>query len=150
MKEKSNIFERIEEIVKIKGLKGVHKLAEALNYASPEKIYRMGRDKKAKPSFEIISDLANKFEDLNVRWFITGQGKPFLGKTNDEPGSANLKEEEHDALKNFDFIEFNRLKVENEHLKDVNQTYLRIIEALSNTQTNLHEITKPYKKNPNL
>jgi len=140
MKEKSNIFERIEEISKIKGIRGINGLAEALNYASPEKIYRIGRDKKAKPSFEIISDLANKFEDLNLRWFITGNGKPF-GNCNDDGSPTPVVKSKSDVL-NKDVTECNRLKAENEQLKKVNETYLRIIEALSTSQKGLHATQK--------
>ncbi|QPH39355.1 hypothetical protein [Pedobacter endophyticus] len=139
MKEKSNIFERIEVITEFNGIKGINGLAEALNYSSPEKIYRIGRDPKAKPSFEIISDLANKFEDLNLRWFITGKGAPFSEHAYD--GDVDEKQQ-HEAADSAPHGEFYRLKLENEHLRDLNQTYLRIIEALSVTQKSLHEITK--------
>ena len=51
-------------------------LAKILGYASPEKISRLFRDNKAKakPSYSILFDIANKFDDLNVEWLITGRG----------------------------------------------------------------------------
>lgn len=48
-------------------------LSKELGYNSSEKISRLFRDKKAKPSYDIIYDISNKFE-INVDWLITGRG----------------------------------------------------------------------------
>ena len=64
-------------ILEKKGLKNVSELADKLGYASPQKIYRLKQEENSKPSYDILFDLSNKFEDLNLRWFITGEGEPF-------------------------------------------------------------------------
>lgn len=80
LKKTSNIFERLEHICSERGIRGITELSEKLGYSSPEKLYRLGRkDKKTgkfgEPSFEIIRDIANMFEDLNIRWLLLGQGE---------------------------------------------------------------------------
>ncbi|MBA3649695.1 MAG: S24/S26 family peptidase [Chitinophagales bacterium] len=60
-----------------KGYKNIHELSRALGYSHSEKLQRLIRDPKNNPSFEIISDLTNRFEDLNANWLLTGKGKPF-------------------------------------------------------------------------
>ena len=81
MTKNSNFFERLELICQQKRLRGIQELAEKLGYSSPEKLYRTGRkndkDEYLKPSFEIIEDITNLFEDLNVRWLVNGDGQPF-------------------------------------------------------------------------
>lgn len=74
MKENTNIFDRILQIVDSYGLKNVNELADVLGYSSAEKLYRLNRKPDAKPSFEIIEDLSNKFDDLNIKWFVSGKG----------------------------------------------------------------------------
>jgi hypothetical protein len=46
-----------------------------LGYTSSEKINRLFRKDGAKPGFDIIEDMANKFVDLNVEWLVTGRGE---------------------------------------------------------------------------
>lgn len=46
-----------------------------MEYEQPEKIYRLLRDGDAKPSFDVIQDISNKFEWLNIQWLINGKGK---------------------------------------------------------------------------
>jgi hypothetical protein len=77
MQRTSKIFKRIATIVKLKGIKNLPALAKYLGYSTPEKFYRLRRDINAKPSFDMTEDFARKFEDLNMRWFVTGEGKPF-------------------------------------------------------------------------
>lgn len=77
----STIFERILFIIHEKGIKNVAELADSLGYASPQKIYRL-KQEDCKPSFDIIRDFSNKFEDLNLRWFITGEGDAFVNARN--------------------------------------------------------------------
>ena len=71
------------EVAVIKGIKNVPDLAIALGYDSPEKLYRLKRKPEAKPSYDILEDLTNKFEDLNIRYLITGDGRPFISKKYD-------------------------------------------------------------------
>lgn len=48
-------------------------LSKELGYKSSEKISRLFRDGGAKPSYDIIYDISNKFE-INTDWLITGRG----------------------------------------------------------------------------
>jgi hypothetical protein len=79
LKQNSNIFERILQLADLKGIKNIPDLAIFLGYSSAEKLYRLRRSPDAKPSYEIVEDFTNKFEDLNVRWFVSGEGRPLLG-----------------------------------------------------------------------
>ena len=71
--KKSTIFERMMHIASKAGYKNISELAKALNYKSPEKLYRLERNKNAKPSIDIIADFANKFAKENIYWLITGK-----------------------------------------------------------------------------
>ncbi len=64
---------RLHKFLLVKNL-SISKFADRLGYENAEKIYRLFRDNKNKPSFEIIHDISNKFEELNVDWLITGRG----------------------------------------------------------------------------
>lgn len=55
------------------GYKNASELAAALHYSSPEKLYRLQRDEKATPSFQILLDIANLFEKADLRWLVTGK-----------------------------------------------------------------------------
>lgn len=49
--------------------------ASKLGYTSSEKINRLFRKDGAKPGFDIIADISNKFVNLNVEWLVTGRGE---------------------------------------------------------------------------
>ncbi|MBK6263521.1 S24 family peptidase [Marivirga sp. S37H4] len=72
MKENSNFFERLMVFSDSQGFKNINEFAEFLGYSSAEKLYRLKRSPSAKPSFDIIHDISNKFEILDLRWLITG------------------------------------------------------------------------------
>ena len=74
----STIFDRILIIIQRRGIRNVAELASFLGYSSPQKIYRLRQAENSKPSYDIIQDFSKKFEDLNMRWFITGEGEPFI------------------------------------------------------------------------
>lgn len=74
LNENSNFFERILRISSFYGYSGIPDLAKALGYSSPEKLYRLKKE-NTKPSVDILLDLSNKFEDLDLNWLITGQGR---------------------------------------------------------------------------
>jgi phage repressor protein C with HTH and peptisase S24 domain len=59
-----------------------NELAGLLGYKNPEKIYRLFRSDTAKPSVDILEDIANKFEDLDLTWLLTGK----------EPDAVNAAE----------------------------------------------------------
>lgn len=73
LNKNSNFFERTVQIADFYGIDGIPGLAKALNYSSAQKLYRL-KEANAKPSVDILQDLSNKFEDLNLNWYITGLG----------------------------------------------------------------------------
>lgn len=75
MNKNANFFERLIELADHFGLEGIPALSDKLGYHSPEKLYRLGRGNKNKPSFDIIMDLTNKFDNLNLNWLLRGEGE---------------------------------------------------------------------------
>lgn len=73
LNKNSNFFERTLQISSFYGYSGIPEFAKALGYNSPEKFYRLKKE-NAKPSVDILQDLSNKFEDLDLNWYITGEG----------------------------------------------------------------------------
>jgi phage repressor protein C with HTH and peptisase S24 domain len=73
-----NIVERLKEFMSISDLTNAA-LANILGYTSQEKISRLFRKESegAKPSYDIIYDLSNSFDNLNIDWLITGNGSMF-------------------------------------------------------------------------
>ena len=58
-------------------------LSKALGYSGSEKIARLTRKPKEGeseklPSFTILADISNMFENLNIRWLLTGNGEPYI------------------------------------------------------------------------
>lgn len=73
MKKSTNFFERITQIINYKGYRSVHAFAiNGLGYSSSEKLNRLKKE-GAKPSYDILEDIANKFDDINVDWLLTGR-----------------------------------------------------------------------------
>lgn len=88
---------------KIKGFKNLNDLSDHLGYSSPEKLYRLKRNPEAKPSFDIIQDFSNKFEDLNLNWFISNDPNPSIQTNlykNDTIPSSEANEPHADFVKN--------------------------------------------------
>lgn len=74
MKEKSIFFERISQIIDYYGIKSVNSFAlDYLKYDSSEKINRLKRS-NTNPSYEILCDIANKFEEIDMNWLLLGLG----------------------------------------------------------------------------
>lgn len=70
----SNVYERLLEFSASKGFKNLNDFSNYVGFKSPEKLYRLGRNEKNKPSYDILFQIANKFEDLNLNWLIKGTG----------------------------------------------------------------------------
>lgn len=71
----SEFYKRLLQLSEYKGFKSVNKFAlDGLNYSSSEKLNRLKKENN-NPSFEIILDISNKFEDVNLNWLITGKGE---------------------------------------------------------------------------
>lgn len=70
-----NFFERILQIIDYYNIKSVNDFAKNyLGYTSSEKINRL-KDASKNPSFEILQDISNKFEEINVEWLLMGKGE---------------------------------------------------------------------------
>lgn len=74
MSRNSTLYDRMLSYAQAQGIKNTKALADALGFDKPERLYRLKRDADARPSFETLEGLAYLFENLNLRWLITGQG----------------------------------------------------------------------------
>ena len=84
MKEISIFFERILQILDYYGIKSINSLAiERFKYDSSEKINRL-KTPGTSPSFQILCDFANEFEEIDMRWFLTGVGEMIKSEENKE------------------------------------------------------------------
>ena len=97
----TSFFDRLMQLIDYKGINSVNKLAiEYLGYSSAEKINRL-KKKGAKPSYDIVSDISNKFEDIDTRWLITGVGSMIVDK-----GKLNVTAQINpDLVKLYDLID---------------------------------------------
>lgn len=68
----SDIVSRIKQVMDYHSMNSLS-LSKELGYKSSEKLSRLFRDCGAKPSYDIIYDISNKFE-INTDWLITGRG----------------------------------------------------------------------------
>lgn len=62
----------------LRGFATVAELARDLGYDRSEKLARLMRSPDAAPSADIIGDVANKYVNLNLKWWLTGQDQPTL------------------------------------------------------------------------
>lgn len=105
----TNFFEKIEEIIAFYKIKNVSDFAiNYLGYKSSEKINRLKKEGTS-PSFEILSDISNKFEDINVEWLLTGKGKMLKDKKKNysQPDKLSIASEsitQYEAAKNNDIV----------------------------------------------
>lgn len=75
----SSIAHRIGEFIAYKKISR-RTFASKLGYTSSEKINRLFRKDGAKPGFDIVADIANKFVEVNVDWLVTGRGEMLKGE----------------------------------------------------------------------
>lgn len=68
----NDIVSRIKELMSYYSMNSLS-LSKSLGYKSSEKISRLFREGGAKPSYDIIYDISNKFE-ISADWLITGRG----------------------------------------------------------------------------
>lgn len=113
----SNFFERILQIIRYYNINSVHDLAvNYLGYKSSQKINRL-KNPETNPSFEILNDISNKFEDVNCHWLITGKGN-MINKINrreeilNVPGRENQEHAVRREEKRLDFEEIPLLELE--------------------------------------
>jgi hypothetical protein len=74
------IAKRLKSFLQHKGLTTTA-FTRILQYSSCEKVARLFRVQGAKPSVDILEDIAKHFEELNLRWLITGQGEMLCGSS---------------------------------------------------------------------
>lgn len=73
--KKSYFFDRLLQVFDYYNIKNVTSFAcDYLGYKSPEKINRL-KDGNNKPSYDILCDISNKFDSVDIKWLITGQGE---------------------------------------------------------------------------
>lgn len=86
----TNIFEKIRQLSDFYGYNSINDFAlNGLEYKSSEKINRL-KDPNNKPSFDIIKDISNKFEDVDINWLIDDSNDPIVFKTKKEENSNNI------------------------------------------------------------
>lgn len=68
----NDIVSRLKELMSYYSMNSLS-LSKELGYKSSEKLSRLFREKGAKPSYDIIYDISNKFE-IDIDWLITGRG----------------------------------------------------------------------------
>ena len=83
----SPIAQRIGKFIAYQKLSR-REFASRLGYTSSEKINRLFRKDGAKPGFDIVADIANKFVELNPDWLVTGRGEMLKG-----PNGSTVREE---------------------------------------------------------
>jgi hypothetical protein len=87
MKKNTNFFERLYQIIDYYNIKSINSFAiDYLNYKSSEKINRLKKG-NTNPSYEIICDIANKFEFIDINWLLLGTGN--MLKDNANPKQDN-------------------------------------------------------------
>ena len=110
----SDFFYRLKQFIDYQGVKSINIFAkEYLGYKSSEKINRL-KAKDKNPSYDIITDIANKFENINLRWLLTGDGEMLQ---NSSKKSIENPEKCLEKLTNY----IDKLEKENEKLKKENE-----------------------------
>ncbi|MDL2228127.1 hypothetical protein LJC25_04365 [Bacteroidales bacterium OttesenSCG-928-K03] len=125
MNKNSDLFERMLEIIRYYKIKNVSEFSKKyLGYDSPEKINRLKKEGKY-PSYEVLADIANKFEEIDIHWLITGKGNMLKNPTKSGNIAADQLEKYMDMT--FQEIEFLREHVIN--LQQENTDLIIIIKS---------------------
>lgn len=108
-----------------------------MGYSNPEKVLRLGRVKDSSPSYDIIADFTNMFEDLNIRWLLIGEGSPLLNKGDLHPAlHPNLHPDDNKEIVSEptahydDHTRIKKLEGEVNHLKAANKALLDAFRAI--------------------
>ena len=128
------IVNRLGDYMKYKKL-NPNSLSIVLGYAGSEKISRLFRKEDAKPSYDIIYDISNKFEDINIEWLISGKGE--MTKQIRAPDTQPVSENEIIKVQR-ELIE--SLKAQVEHLTKANEGLAKDKESLNNEMDSLKAI----------
>jgi len=101
----NTFFKRLLQLVDNKGFKNLNDFAlNGLKYDSSSKLNRL-KDENKKPSVEIIEDIANKFQDLNLRWLILGEGEMLREKIFQDSNNLDNTYEINSNDKKIAFLE---------------------------------------------
>lgn len=93
------IAKRLKSFLQFKGLTTTA-FTRTLEYSSCEKVARLFRVPGAKPSVDILEDIGKHFQELDLRWLITGQGQMLCGSFQPVASTETDRAaavEEHDA-----------------------------------------------------
>lgn len=113
MRKNTNLFERICQIIDLYDIKSVNSFAiDYLEYNSSEKINRLKKE-NTNPSYEILCDIANKFESIDMNWLLLGEGN--MEKNNNVPAQEDNKQIDEISF-NYLVERFEKLAIENGRL----------------------------------
>ncbi|ADQ79240.1 hypothetical protein Palpr_1092 [Paludibacter propionicigenes WB4] len=113
MKKNTNLFERICQIIDLYDIKSVNSFAiDYLEYNSSEKINRLKKE-NTNPSYEILCDIANKFESIDMNWLLLGEGN--MEKNNNVPAQEDNKQIDEISF-NYLLERYEKLAIENGRL----------------------------------
>ena len=110
LKNNLTIFSRMMILAVKAGYKNANELSKHLGYKSPEKLYRLERDETAKPSVDILVDFANKFENSNMNWILTGMGSEYKADV-----FPDTDEDVADLIKRVPFYNINLSEISGEN-----------------------------------
>jgi transcriptional regulator with XRE-family HTH domain len=87
-----DIYERLDYLMKAKNLT-VYRLSKELGFAKPGAFYAI-RSRKVKPSYDTLTALLSRYDDLNGDWLLRGVGEAFKAAPASPSGSgATLADE---------------------------------------------------------
>ncbi len=103
----NDVVSRIKELMSYYSINSLT-LSKELGYKSSEKISRLFRDGGAKPSYDIIYDISNKFE-INTDWLITGRGsmlknEPLSSTDNHEADLPEIQSTKRNRIPLYDDV----------------------------------------------
>ncbi len=92
-----DIHECIEYLMQVKGMT-VYGLSKELGFDKPAKLYTI-LNRRTKPSFDTLTSITNRFEDLNANWLLRGTGDPFARPQSEaHPNQVELIQERNHSL----------------------------------------------------
>ena len=135
LNNKSELFERIEQLSISKGFKNISDFSYYVGFPAPEKLYRLGGSPKNKPSFDMLVQISNTFEDLNLNWLIKGVGAMTIAEAteSDLPTQTNATDAVADSITKLI-----------QTISDTNDTVLR--ENIALLKQELHGISESEKE----
>lgn len=84
-----NFYDRLMLELAPLGVSNINQLSRELGYSRADKLYRLEKDRTARPSFEVIQDITKKFVTIDLKYLLTGER------------SLDYKENEKTILRNL-------------------------------------------------